>query len=171
MISSLRIDLDGRMDSGRVDTTKAFWEEFDSPLPRNDPTYHFRYFTSGFIFLQDLIEQTVIRRQTGRQHLPAMSMQQLPTTCYVLDVFFEAISKLLPFFMILSFAHSSAMMVKSIVHEKERRLKETMRTMGLGNGVHWVAWFIDSISVLFVISILLTMVLTVSGPSPYYSIQ
>ena len=34
--------------------------------------------------------------------------------------------------------------------------------MGLGNAVHWVSWFIDSISVMFISCVLLTIILVVS---------
>merc|ERR1719334_1968014 len=39
------------------------------------------------------------------------------------------------------------------------RLKETMRVMGLGNGVHWVSWFIDSWMVMFTSCVMLTLIL------------
>ena len=40
-------------------------------------------------------------------------------------------------------------------------LKETMRVMGLGNSVHWLSWFIDSFSVMFISCVLLTIILVV----------
>jgi ABC-type multidrug transport system permease subunit len=123
-----------------------------------------KYFTSGFIILQDLIDQAIIKAQTGRNESPKMYMQQFPSSCYVFDAFFEGISNLFPTFMILSFVFSCSMTIKSIVREKELRLKETMRTMGLGNAVHWVAWFIDSFSSMAVACIFLSLILVVSRP-------
>nr|CAD7392568.1 unnamed protein product [Timema cristinae] len=76
--------------------------------------------------------------------------------------FVMAISRTFPMFMTLSWVYSCSMIIKSIVYEKERRLKEIMRVMGLGNGVHWVGWFLDSLlPMIFTIS-LLTLIL-VSG--------
>jgi ATP-binding cassette, subfamily A (ABC1), member 1 len=72
-----------------------------------------------------------------------------------------AISRTFPLFMTLSWVYSSAMIVKSIVYEKEKRLKETMRVMGLGNGVHWIGWFVDSFTPMFITIIFLTMILVV----------
>ena len=63
--------------------------------------------------------------------------------------------------MTLSWIYSSAMIIKSIVYEKEKRLKETMRVMGLGNGVHWVSWFIDSLVVMAFSTFLLSLLLKV----------
>jgi len=47
------------------------------------------------------------------------------------------------------------MMTKDIVYEKEKRLKEFMRVMGLSNGIHWLAWFITSFIIMFFITVLL----------------
>ncbi|KAF0287166.1 ATP-binding cassette sub-family A member 1 [Amphibalanus amphitrite] len=52
-----------------------------------------------------------------------------------------------------------AMIVKSIVYEKEQRLKEVMRILGLSNGVHWLGWFLTSFSSMVVSDVLLTIVL------------
>ena len=41
------------------------------------------------------------------------------------------------------------------------RLKETMRVMGLGNSVHWLSWFVDNFSVMFISCVLLTIILVV----------
>lgn len=73
-----------------------------------------------------------------------------------------AISRTFPLFMVLSWVYTCAMIVKSIVYEKEQRLKETMRVMGLGNAVHWIGWFIDSIVPMMVTILMLTSILVVS---------
>nr|QST14975.1 ABCA1-1 protein [Diaphanosoma celebensis] len=149
-----------RMESYKTDSTKLISDFFDGPRPRNHPRWHMKYFTSGFIFLQDLIEQAIIKQQTGATNrLPRMFMQQFPHQCFIFDTFFEGISNMFPLFMILSFVLACSMTIKSIVREKELRLKETMRTMGLGNGVHWLAWFIDSMSSMTLSCIFLSLIL------------
>ena len=69
---------------------------------------------------------------------------------------------MLPLFMVLAWLLTTAMLCKSIVYEKERRLKEIMKIMGLGNGVHWVAWFINAFVMMFVTILLLIILLKVS---------
>jgi hypothetical protein len=69
--------------------------------------------------------------------------------------------------MVLSWVYTSAMIIKSIVYEKERRLKETMRVMGLGNAVHWIGWFVDSITPMIFTIFLLTLILVVSNNNSY----
>ncbi len=47
----------------------------------------------------------------------------------------------------------------SIVHEKEMRLKEAMKMMGLPNSTHWIGWFITSLTILTLSCLLLTLIL------------
>lgn len=54
------------------------------------------------------------------------------------------------------------MIVKSVVMEKELRLREVMKVMGLGNGVIWCGWFIDSFVVMSISATVLTIILKVS---------
>ena len=68
-------------------------------------------------------------------------------------------------FMVLAWIYSVAMIVKSVVYEKELRLKEVMKMMGLGNSVHWTAWFITAFSMMFATIILLVIILKVSAAS------
>ena len=54
-----------------------------------------------------------------------------------------------------------AMIVKGIVYEKEQRLKEVMKVMGLSNGIHWWAWFITCFIMMFASILLLLLTLKV----------
>ena len=107
------------------------------------------------------IEQSIAALQTYREQLPSMFMQQFPGPCVMFDTFLFAIGPSYPLFMNLAFVFACAMIIKSIVYEKEKRLKETMRTMGLGNGVHWTAWFFDSLSMLLFACVLLPIIIYV----------
>lgn len=48
--------------------------------------------------------------------------------------------------------------VKNIVMEKELRLREAMRLMGTRDVSHWSAWFLTSLVLLFISSLLITIV-------------
>uniref|UniRef100_A0A803SKP8 ATP-binding cassette sub-family A member 2 n=1 Tax=Anolis carolinensis TaxID=28377 RepID=A0A803SKP8_ANOCA len=58
------------------------------------------------------------------------------------NAFLFVIEHMMPLCMVISWVYSVAMMIQHIVAEKEHRLKEVMKMMGLNNAVHWVAWFI-----------------------------
>ena len=76
--------------------------------------------------------------------------------------FTYAIEIVLPLLLVLAWILPVAMLCKNIVYEKEKRLKEVMRMMGLGNGVHWLAWFINAFVVMMFTMGLLVVLLTVS---------
>ena len=67
----------------------------------------------------------------------------------------------MPLFMTLAWMYSVAIIIKSVVYEKEARLKETMRIMGLDNGILWLSWFISSLIPLLVSAGLLVVLLKV----------
>ena len=78
------------------------------------------------------------------------------------------IQYIMPLCVVISFIYSVAILVQSIVYEKEQRLKEVMKMMGLSNAVHWTAWFITSIVSMLTIVILLTIVLKVGDTVVFY---
>lgn len=67
----------------------------------------------------------------------------------------------MPLFMTLAWMFSVAIILKSVVYEKEARLKETMRIMGLNNGILWCSWFISSLVPLLISAGLLVLLLKV----------
>ena len=69
---------------------------------------------------------------------------------------------IMPLCVVVSFIYTVAILTQSIVYEKEHRLKEVMKMMGLSNAVHWTAWFITSVTIMMAIVILMTVVLKVN---------
>lgn len=74
----------------------------------------------------------------------------------------------MPLFMTLAWIYSVAVIIKGIVYEKEARLKETMRIMGLDNSILWFSWFISSLIPLLVSAGLLVVILKVRQPHPLF---
>lgn len=70
-------------------------------------------------------------------------------------------SRSMPLFMTLAWMYSVSIILKSVVYEKEARLKETMRIMGLDNGILWFSWFISSLVPLLISAGLLVLALKV----------
>ena len=68
--------------------------------------------------------------------------------------------------MVLAWVYSVSMIVKSIVLEKELRLKETLKAMGVTNGVIWSTWFIDSFLMMGTSTALLTAIIMVRKDLP-----
>ena len=117
------------------------------------------YFMYGFIYLQDMVEKAIVEMKTGQNQDMGIIGQMTPYPCYIDDKFLNAIARTLPLFMVLAWIYTVSMLVKDIVYEKEKRLKEFMRVMSLSNGIHWISWFITSFSIMFFIIIILCIVL------------
>lgn len=71
------------------------------------------------------------------------------------------LNRCFPLFMVLAWVYSVSMTVKSIVLEKELRLKETLKAMGVANGVLWCTNFIDSFIMMTASTVLLTAIVMV----------
>uniref|UniRef100_A0A3Q0R836 ATP binding cassette subfamily A member 7 n=1 Tax=Amphilophus citrinellus TaxID=61819 RepID=A0A3Q0R836_AMPCI len=134
-----------RMDIDDVTRTNKIKDRFWDPGPAADPFSDMRYIWGGFVYVQDLVERAVSRVLTGVRQTTGIYIQQMPYPCYVDDVFLRVLNRSLPLFMTLAWIYSVAMIIKGVVYEKEARLKETMRIMGLGTGTLWLSWFISSI--------------------------
>ncbi|XP_010223532.1 PREDICTED: ATP-binding cassette sub-family A member 1-like, partial [Tinamus guttatus] len=59
------------------------------------------------------------------------------------------------------------MIIKGVVHEKETRLKETMKTMGLSSGILWLGWFLSSFIPFLLSSAFLVLILKLGNILPY----
>ena len=82
--------------------------------------------------------------------------------CFNVSRFVYGISRSMPLFMTLAWIYTVSMVVKGIVYEKEQRLKEVMKVMGLTNGIHWLAWFITSCIMMMLSTLMLVAILKVS---------
>uniref|UniRef100_A0A673C9K9 Zgc:172302 n=1 Tax=Sphaeramia orbicularis TaxID=375764 RepID=A0A673C9K9_9TELE len=156
-----------RMDIDDVTRTNKIKDRFWDPGPAADPFNDMRYIWGGFVYIQDLVERAVSRVLTGVQQNTGIYIQQMPYPCYVDDVFLRVLNRSLPLFMTLAWIYSVAMIIKGIVYEKEARLKETMRIMGLDTGTLWLSWFISSVVPFLVSAALLIALLKWGDILPY----
>ncbi|XP_042650742.1 phospholipid-transporting ATPase ABCA7 isoform X2 [Tyto alba] len=156
-----------RMDIDDVARTDEITDRFWDPGPAADPFSDLLYVWGGFVYVQDLVEQAVVRVQTGAAPRTGIYIQQMPYPCYVDDVFLRVLNRSLPLFMTLAWIYSVAMIIKGVVHEKETRLKETMKTMGLSSGILWLSWFLSSFIPFLLSSALLVLILKLGNILPY----
>uniref|UniRef100_A0A4W6FC69 ATP binding cassette subfamily A member 4 n=1 Tax=Lates calcarifer TaxID=8187 RepID=A0A4W6FC69_LATCA len=147
-----------RMDIDAVERTNKIKDRYWDPGPRADPVEDQRYIWGGFAYLQDMIEHGIIKLHTGNDWPLGVYIQQMPYPCYVDDLFMITLNRCFPMFMVLAWIYSVSMTVKSIVLEKELRLKETLKAMGVDNGAIWYTWFIDSFIMMTASTALLTSI-------------
>ncbi|XP_076975466.1 retinal-specific phospholipid-transporting ATPase ABCA4 [Tamandua tetradactyla] len=157
-----------RMDIDVVEKTNKIKDRYWDSGPRADPVEDFRYIWGGFAYLQDMIERGITKSQVQAEVPVGVYLQQMPYPCFVDDSFMIILNRCFPFFMVLAWIYSVSMTVKSIVLEKELRLKETLKNQGVSNMVIWCTWFLDSFSVMSM-SIFLLTIFIMHGRILHYS--
>ena len=156
-----------RMNTDRVDSTDRIIDRVWFPDPRVRALNDLKPYTSGQIFLLDILEKAIIKHHAGEENSDLNSnfkctgtwLKQFPSPCYKEDQFLYAISRTIPLFMTLAWLFSVGMIVKGIVYEKETRLKEVMKIMRLGNSMLWTSWFITTFMLLFTAAVILSCIL------------
>eukprot|EP01137_Pigoraptor_chileana_P029004 Opistho-2@13608 len=127
------------------------------------------YLYGGFTLLQDFIDRAVIRFRTGQSLNLATFVEWTPYPEHTKDSFAAGIAYTFPLLMVLSWIYSVSMLVKGIVHEKELRLKEVMKMMGLKTGIYWAGWYIQGLVFMVTSSICITVIIKSGGLLIYSS--
>ncbi|XP_068671756.1 phospholipid-transporting ATPase ABCA3-like [Montipora foliosa] len=126
--------------------TQFTFPVFEVPGPRNRNSSHGGppfYFEEGFLSLQHAVDSAIIK-QIGNitSNLTAtVSVKRFPYPDYLHDNFVLVIQTSLPLLLMLSLVYTALNIVRDVVYEKEKKLKESMKMMGLSGWLHWLAWF------------------------------
>ncbi|XP_041634758.1 phospholipid-transporting ATPase ABCA1-like isoform X2 [Cheilinus undulatus] len=139
-----------RMDVDEVEQTLKLKERSWVPGARDNSFNELRYIWGGFAYLQDMMDHGIIRVHTSKTQPLGVFAQQMPYPCFVDDGFIENIGGILPMFLVLAFMYTVCMNIKDLVLEKELRLKEVLRAVGIQNGALWSARFTENIVLLTV---------------------
>ncbi|XP_016419525.1 ATP-binding cassette sub-family A member 1 [Sinocyclocheilus rhinocerous] len=137
-----------RMDIEETERTDKIKERSWSPLARDNPFNDLHYVRGGFVYLQDMVDRGIITVQTGVSQSLGVYAQQMPYPCYVDDAFVSSIGTILPMFLVLAFIYTACQTIKGLVLEKELRLKEVLRVVGVRNSSMWFCWFIENMVLL-----------------------
>ncbi|MGH0158140.1 UNVERIFIED_CONTAM: hypothetical protein FKN15_034802 [Acipenser sinensis] len=117
-------------------------------------------YNRGFINLQESIDRAVIDIQAGKKvKETAVQLQAFPYPCYFKDNFLNSMSNSFPLALMVAWVLFIAAFVKKLVHERELRLHEYMKMMGVNTSSHFFAWFIESTCFLLVTITIMTIIL------------
>eukprot|EP00118_Oscarella_pearsei_P005154 m.23294 g.23294 ORF g.23294 m.23294 type:complete len:1794 (+) comp28455_c0_seq2:102-5483(+) len=143
---------------GNTWLTDSSYPQFSGIGPRRAIEYF-----NGFIQVEHAIEQGIIALKVGsintsqKTLIPTLA-RQFPFPSYTQDVYSAIVITALPILLIVAFIYTAGTVVKELVLEKQERLKETMKMMGLANWIHWLAWFIKQFSFNFISVVLMTLI-------------
>ncbi|XP_049624392.1 LOW QUALITY PROTEIN: glucosylceramide transporter ABCA12 [Suncus etruscus] len=148
-----------RMSLKTAQTTRSIRTKIWAPGPHNSPS-HNQIYGRAFIYLQDSIERAIVELQTGRNSQDiAVQVQAIPYPCFMKDNFLTSVSYSLPIVLMVAWVVFVAAFVKKLVYEKDLRLHEYMKMMGVNSCSHFFAWLIESVGFLLVTIIILIIIL------------
>ncbi|KAF3843011.1 hypothetical protein F7725_001860 [Dissostichus mawsoni] len=125
-------------------------------------------YNRGFVYLQENIDRAIIETQTGhRIEETAVQLQPFPYPCHYRDEYLEAIAFVFPLMLMIAWVLFVADFVKKLVHERELRLHEYMKMMGVNPLSHFFAWFLECASYLVLTVSILTLVLKYGDILPH----
>ncbi|XP_063256168.1 glucosylceramide transporter ABCA12 [Prinia subflava] len=155
-----------RMSSRITQTTNRIRERIWTVGPHNS-TSQSQIYSRAFIYIQDSIERAIIELQTGKKPEEiAVQVQAMPYPCYNKDMFLTSVTYSLPFALMAAWVLFIADFVKTLVQEKDLRLYEYMKMMGVNASSHFIAWFIECAIFLLITVTFLIVVLKVGEILP-----
>eukprot|EP00742_Colponemidia_sp_Colp-10_P004062 GILJ01004335.1.p1 GENE.GILJ01004335.1~~GILJ01004335.1.p1 ORF type:complete len:1795 (+),score=302.12 GILJ01004335.1:677-5386(+) len=90
--------------------------------------------------------------------LQQVKVMPFPTPKYNSDSFFSYIATALPIFMVIAFLLPVSRLISGIVLEKESKIREGMRMMGLRDFAFYGSWYITYAIIFLIVAIVLTIV-------------
>ncbi|KAF4015502.1 hypothetical protein G4228_007417 [Cervus hanglu yarkandensis] len=130
--------------------TTSLFPLFPNPGPR-EPTSpdggEPGYIREGFLAVQHAVDRAIMHyhaNASAHQLFEKLTViaKRFPYPPFISDPFLVAIQYQLPLLLMLSFTYTSLSIIRAIVQEKEKKLKEYMRMMGLSSWLLWTAWFL-----------------------------
>ena len=123
------------------------------------------YIQEGFLTLQDALVQSIIASRISnntQDYIPTqlpIDVRQFPYPKYTSVTFVQNLTLILPIILVFSFIFTAGIITKEIVQEKETRLRESMKMMGLSNWVNWLAWFVKQFIFMAIVVLCVTLLL------------
>ncbi|KAG5679218.1 hypothetical protein PVAND_008802 [Polypedilum vanderplanki] len=123
--------------------------EVTNTLPKNithSISIRFRYADRVCeLYLQHALERGFIKSLAANSNLEDVIVKNFPYEEQFKQIFTEVIIHILPLFLVFSMFATVQSVIKSVASERESKMKELMKIMGLSSVLHWSAWFIKCI--------------------------
>ncbi|XP_055264789.1 phospholipid-transporting ATPase ABCA3-like [Moschus berezovskii] len=132
------------------------------------------YIREGFLAIQHALDKAIIlyHESSARQLFDNISIfvQRFPYPAYPDDGLLFPTGSFLPLMFILMFSPTVLSIIRSIVWEKEKRLKEYQLTVGLRSWMIWAAYFFTFFFFyIFIVSLICVLVFIFKDPVFCYS--
>jgi ATP-binding cassette subfamily A (ABC1) protein 3 len=134
-----------------------------------DPTF-LPYTSQGFIFMQKFMDQLILKQTATSLNTTLPSSlspispdvmdfyQPFPNPSYLSDNFADYVGFLLGFLLTLMYMMPVSSLIKLLVEEKEKKIKEGMKMMGLGETAHFLSWASTYLILYALISLVIALI-------------
>ncbi|KAF8569831.1 hypothetical protein P879_02179 [Paragonimus westermani] len=132
------------------------------PSPRRNPDSDMKYFTSGFLDVQETISEGILIT-TGQTVDVGTEFKLFPTAPYSEDIFLLFFGPHLPQLMILAWSLTVVAAVKYLVDEREHGLLEMLHILKVPCGLSHLSWFALSLGLMMATCLPMIFLLKLSG--------
>ncbi|XP_053149562.1 cholesterol transporter ABCA5-like isoform X2 [Hemicordylus capensis] len=126
-----------------------------------------KYWYSGFITLQICIDAAIIQLRTNHSVLEDLESTKVimmgKNAVVEIDPFIRG---LILIYLVIAFSPFGYYLIIHIMAEKEKKLKEFLMIMGLHDTAFWLSWVLLYTSLIFVMSLLMSVTATFSSLFP-----
>jgi ATP-binding cassette subfamily A (ABC1) protein 3 len=121
------------------------------------------YYMSGFLTLQRTINEFIFSENDQcDEDLSSIWSMPMPTAAYSQNPFFLAVGSLLGLTIVMAYLYPTSRFVKTMVEEKETRMRETLFILGLRGWAHWMSWFFTGLLIFLIITVTVTVSLAMT---------
>ncbi|XP_053402183.1 cholesterol transporter ABCA5-like isoform X2 [Mercenaria mercenaria] len=116
------------------------------------------YLFTAFSILQTAIDTVLIREETGVSSfsIPDILVEMLPKAAFLQDTsYIQIISSI---YFVIAYSPLITMLTVALVNEKEKKIKEGMRMMGLRSSVFWISYFLVYVLIITVVTGIVTII-------------
>nr|XP_030693914.1 ATP-binding cassette sub-family A member 5 isoform X2 [Globicephala melas] len=129
-----------------------------------------QYWSSGFTVLQASIDTAIIQLKTNvsfwKKLEPTKAVLMGETAVVEIDTFPRGVILI---YLVIAFSPFGYFLAIHIVAEKEKKLKEFLKIMGLHDTAFWLSWVLLYTSLIFLMSLLMAVIATASSLFPQSS--
>lgn len=147
----------------RMNSTVVPWTRFQitANAVGYDRVYQM-YYSSGYLTLQKTVNDFFLSRNDDCVVPGEFDVwtTPMPTAAFSQNEFFLAVGYLLAMSLAMAFLFPVSRLIKSVVEEKESRMKQTLFILGVKPWAHWLSWVTFNIVFFTLIAVLVTFLLS-----------
>ena len=131
---------------------------------------YIKYSFNGFSYMQNWVANTILKRKTGKDDASIVAMT-IPQESKIseFDLYAVLIAEVLPLFLLAIFVFPLFRTVYRVVSEKETKVRESMRMMGMKDISYWMSWITYYTIINLILSLLVFAMLYLSDSISYTS--